>query len=214
MSSKCANPEELIREHYTCRASTKYIRNQTRNGIKRKFAHHHLRLPSLPIRFLSKALCTAMTSSFTKYTIKGVSETKSVQSNPSSDWFCSTTAIYKSKYKSINLPTSPILEVVSFIFSFEHNGVSALIDSPSGFSLSYLHLHQTVNSLGYGVLKLGISKGDTVLIILPNTISFPVIFLGVISIGATATTMNPRLKNGLRNARRLSYSPSPEMLRK
>ncbi|KAF5189593.1 4-coumarate--CoA ligase-like [Thalictrum thalictroides] len=113
------------------------------------------------------------------------------KSNSVSDWFCSKTGIYNSKYKSIQLPQNPFLDVVSFIFSHKHNGVSALIDSTSGFSLSYSNLHQMVYSLGSGLHEFGISKKDVVLILLPNTIFFPVVFLGVLSSGAIASTMNP-----------------------
>ncbi|MCL7043776.1 hypothetical protein MKW94_024538, partial [Papaver nudicaule] len=42
-----------------------------------------------------------------------------------------------------------------------------------------------------GLHKHGICKGDVVLILLPNTLFFPIVFLSVLSIGAVATIMNP-----------------------
>ncbi|KAI3950938.1 hypothetical protein MKW92_008160 [Papaver armeniacum] len=42
-----------------------------------------------------------------------------------------------------------------------------------------------------GLHKHGICKGDVVLILLPNTLFFPIVFLSVLSIGDVATTMNP-----------------------
>ncbi|KAI3951342.1 hypothetical protein MKW92_031040, partial [Papaver armeniacum] len=42
-----------------------------------------------------------------------------------------------------------------------------------------------------GLHKHGICKGDVVLIHLPNTLFFPIVFLSVLSIGDVATTMNP-----------------------
>jgi 4-coumarate--CoA ligase len=107
------------------------------------------------------------------------------------DWFCSETGIYYSKHPSVHLPTDPLLDVVTFIFSQKHNGVSALIDSSSGYSIPYSELHSLVKSVASGLHKLGVSQGDVVLILLPNSIYFPIIFLGVLYIGAIATTMNP-----------------------
>ncbi|KAI3900031.1 hypothetical protein MKW98_000931 [Papaver atlanticum] len=109
----------------------------------------------------------------------------------SSDWFCSDTGIYNSKHKPIQLPKTQHLDVVSFIFSHKHDGFTALIESQSGFSLSYSKLQQLVKSMASGLHKHGIRKGDVVLILLPNTLFFPIVFLSVLSIGAVATTMNP-----------------------
>ncbi|KAL8238948.1 hypothetical protein R6Q59_015515 [Mikania micrantha] len=39
--------------------------------------------------------------------------------------------------------------------------------------------------------QLGVSKGDVVLILLPNSIYYPIILLGVLYLGAVVTTMNP-----------------------
>lgn len=107
------------------------------------------------------------------------------------DWFCSETGINYSKHPSVPLPTDPFLDVVSFIFSRKHKGVSALVDSSSGYSISYSEFYPLVKSMASGLQKLGISQGDVVLVLLPNSIYFPIIFLGVLFIGAIATTMNP-----------------------
>ncbi|KAL5728479.1 4-coumarate--CoA ligase [Ranunculus cassubicifolius] len=120
-----------------------------------------------------------------------ISEKQSTPS-PSPSWFCSQTGIYTSTYTPISLPQTPFLDIVSFIFSHKHNGISALIDSPSGISFSYSQLHQMVNSLASGLSNLlGVLQKDVILILLPNSIFFPVIFLGVLSIGGIVTTMNP-----------------------
>ncbi|KAF6170191.1 hypothetical protein GIB67_038724, partial [Kingdonia uniflora] len=107
------------------------------------------------------------------------------------NWFSPETGIYTSKHKPLHLPQTPFLDVVSFIFSHEHNGVSALIDSPTGVSFSYLELQRMVKSMASGLNQIGISQGEVVLIVLPNTIFFPVMFLSVLGIGAIATTMSP-----------------------
>lgn len=107
-------------------------------------------------------------------------------------WYSSETGIYNSKYPPLNLSSDPFLDVVSFIFSHKHNGVSALIDSSSGSSISYSQLYPLVQSMACGLQnQLGVSQGDVVLILSPNSIYFPVIFLAVLYAGAVVTTMNP-----------------------
>ncbi|KAL6178669.1 hypothetical protein ACLB2K_050187 [Fragaria x ananassa] len=106
-------------------------------------------------------------------------------------WFSPETGIYSSKHPNVNLPSDPFLDVVSFIFSHKHSGVSALIDSSSGFSISYPKLYSLVKSMASGLIKMGVSQGDVVLLLLPNSVYYPIIFLGVLYIGAVVTTMNP-----------------------
>ncbi|XP_057477261.1 4-coumarate--CoA ligase-like 6 [Actinidia eriantha] len=101
------------------------------------------------------------------------------------------TGIYSSKHPPIHLPKDPSLDVVSFIFSQNHNGVSALTDSTSGYSISYSDLYPLVQSMASGLHQLGISQGDVVLILLPNSIYFPIVFFGVLCLGGIVTTMNP-----------------------
>ncbi|WCJ29043.1 4-coumarate--CoA ligase-like 4 [Euphorbia peplus] len=106
-------------------------------------------------------------------------------------WFSPQTGIYTSKHPSIPLPPDPFLDVVSFIFSHNHNGISALTDSSSGFSISHSQLFPLVKSMASGLHRIGIKQGDVVLILLPNSIYFPILFLGVLYLGAIVTTMNP-----------------------
>ncbi|PIN01428.1 Acyl-CoA synthetase [Handroanthus impetiginosus] len=101
------------------------------------------------------------------------------------------TGIYRSKYPHVNLPSEPFLDVVSFIFSQKHNGIHALIDSSSGLSISYSKLFSLVKSMASGLHRMGVKQGDVILILLPNSVCFPVIFLAALSVGAIATTMNP-----------------------
>nr|DAD48236.1 TPA_asm: hypothetical protein HUJ06_018173 [Nelumbo nucifera] len=109
----------------------------------------------------------------------------------SCNWFSPGTGIHISKHRSRQLPSNPFLDVVSFVFSHSHKGVSALIDSSSGFSISYSKLQKMVRSMASGLQEIGVSQGEVVLILLPNTIYYPVVFLSVLSIGAIATAMNP-----------------------
>lgn len=118
-------------------------------------------------------------------------ESSNTQRQQSHSWFSPQTGIYTSKHTPIQLPNNPFLDVVSFIFSHKHQGVSALVDSSSGSTISYTQLPELVKSIASGLHEIGISQGQVVLLLLPNTIYFPVIYLGVLSLGAIVTTMSP-----------------------
>ncbi|KAE8678611.1 4-coumarate--CoA ligase-like 6 [Hibiscus syriacus] len=107
-------------------------------------------------------------------------------------WYSPETRIYSSKHSSISLPTDPFLDVASFIFSHQHGGLTALIDSSSGYSISYSKLLPLVQSMASGLHHhLRVSQGDVVLLLLPNSVHFPIIFLSILYLGAIVTTMNP-----------------------
>ncbi|CAI9095200.1 OLC1v1031088C3 [Oldenlandia corymbosa var. corymbosa] len=106
-------------------------------------------------------------------------------------WYSPETGVYQSKYPPVPLPSDPFLDVVSFIFSHKHDGLTALVDSSSGFSLSYSKILPLVKSIASGLHQMGVSQGDVVLISVPNSIHFPIIFLGVLAVGAIATAINP-----------------------
>ncbi|KAK2373708.1 4-coumarate--CoA ligase [Trifolium repens] len=108
-------------------------------------------------------------------------------------WYSSKTGIYNSIHspRIRNLPTDPFLDVVSFIFSHPHDGVLALIDHSTGSSISYSKLLPLVKSMASGLQKMGVSKGDVVLLLLPNSIYYPIVLLGVMYLGAIVTTLNP-----------------------
>ncbi|KAF5815632.1 putative AMP-dependent synthetase/ligase, AMP-binding enzyme domain-containing protein [Helianthus annuus] len=116
--------------------------------------------------------------------------TSNHQSNPHK-WYSDQTGVYSSKHPPVSLPQDTFLDVVSHVFSHKHNGKTALIDAASGFSISYPELQRLVKSMASGLHQMGVSKGDVVLILLPNSVYYPVILLGVLYLGAVVTTMNP-----------------------
>ncbi|KAK1267628.1 4-coumarate--CoA ligase-like 7 [Acorus gramineus] len=67
----------------------------------------------------------------------------------------------------------------------------ALADADSAETLTFAQLISTVRKLSNSLRRLGIRKGDAVLIVAPNSINYPLIFLSIVSIGAVATTANP-----------------------
>lgn len=101
--------------------------------------------------------------------------------------------IYRSLRPPLVLPKDPNLSMVNFLFrnssSFESK--LALIDADSAQSLTFSQFKSTLIKVSHGFRHLGIRKGDVVLIFAPNSIRYPLCFLGVIAIGGIATTVNP-----------------------
>ncbi|CAN1193940.1 4-coumarate--CoA ligase-like 6 [Linum perenne] len=113
-----------------------------------------------------------------------------------STWFSSDTGIYTSTHPAVSLPTDTFLDLTSFIFSHHRRppfttSLTAILDSSSSHSISYNDLFPLVKSLASYLHKSGLRKGHVVLLLLPNSIYFPVIFLAVLYIGAVVTTINP-----------------------
>jgi 4-coumarate--CoA ligase len=106
-------------------------------------------------------------------------------------FYCPTTGIYTSKHSTRALPQDPNLDLVSFLFSHRHTGDQALVDSRTGESISYNNLQSLVDCLAYGLQTMGIDKNHVVMILLPNSILFPVVLLGVLRNASVATPMNP-----------------------
>jgi acyl-CoA synthetase (AMP-forming)/AMP-acid ligase II len=67
----------------------------------------------------------------------------------------------------------------------------ALIDGPSGRTITYAELGERTLALAGALAGRGIGKGDVVAIYMPNLPEYAVIFHGVIRANATNTTANP-----------------------
>ncbi|MQL98342.1 hypothetical protein Taro_031037 [Colocasia esculenta] len=106
-------------------------------------------------------------------------------------WYCPETGVYSSRHNPVDLPSDPFLDLPTYVLARPHGGTTALVDAPSGLSISYPQLRRMVGSVAAGLRRMGISSKDVVLILLPNSVFFPVVFLGVLSAGAVATAMNP-----------------------
>ncbi|KAI4314542.1 hypothetical protein L6164_027440 [Bauhinia variegata] len=131
-----------------------------------------------------------MAATLNNYTDSDSSENNSSQETYP-NWYSPETGIYYSKHVSLDLPNDPFLDTVSFIFSHRHNGASALIDSSTGHSISYPELFSMVKSMAFGLHEMGISQGDVVLLLIPNSIYYSVVLLGVLYLGAIVTPLNP-----------------------
>uniref|UniRef100_A0A0E0F117 4-coumarate--CoA ligase n=1 Tax=Oryza meridionalis TaxID=40149 RepID=A0A0E0F117_9ORYZ len=113
--------------------------------------------------------------------------------HPSLSFYSAATGLYSSLHPSLPLPSDPSLSLVPHLFShlpLHHH--SLLIDAPTAATLSCADFRRLVSSLAAGLRhRLHIARGSLVLLLLPNSLTFPVAFLAVLATGAVATTMNP-----------------------
>jgi acyl-CoA synthetase (AMP-forming)/AMP-acid ligase II len=82
--------------------------------------------------------------------------------------------------------TSHVLEQVD-----SHAEKPALIDGPSGRTLTYAELRRQVSAFRGGLQARGFAKGETLAIFMPNLPEYAVAFHGAASAGGHVTTANP-----------------------
>ncbi|CAO2818414.1 unnamed protein product [Amaranthus hypochondriacus] len=101
--------------------------------------------------------------------------------------------IFRSLRPTLTIPKNPNLNMVSFLFRNidSYSEQPALIDSTSGETLNFSQFKSMVANLSNRLTQLGIQKGHVVLMFAPNSVQYPVTFLGIIATGAIATTVNP-----------------------
>lgn len=98
--------------------------------------------------------------------------------------------VYRSPLPDIEIPDGPL---TPFVFSHarERGDKAALIDGPSGRTLSYADLADHSAALAGGLVANGFGNGDVLALLAPNLPEYAVIFHGVALTGGAVTTINP-----------------------
>jgi acyl-CoA synthetase (AMP-forming)/AMP-acid ligase II len=98
--------------------------------------------------------------------------------------------IFKSATPDVTIPNVPIHEYV--LRHVKRLGSKpALIDGPSGRTLTYAQLAGGIQACAAGLAAKGFKKGDVFGIYCPNIPEYAIAFLGVAAAGGTVTTANP-----------------------
>src|SRR4029450_10295653 len=94
----------------------------------------------------------------------------------------------------------PDVDVTTFVLepSAEQGDRPALIDGPTGRTLTYADLAQGVRGLAAGLAARGFGKGDALAVYMPNVPEYAVAFHGAASAGGKCTTVNPLYTAGER----------------
>jgi acyl-CoA synthetase (AMP-forming)/AMP-acid ligase II len=98
--------------------------------------------------------------------------------------------IFRSPYPDITIPASSVTDAVFAGFA-GYPDKPALIDGPSGRTLSFRQLAETVDKVAAGLTAHGLAKGDVFAIYSPNLPEYAVAFYAVAKLGAINTTINP-----------------------
>ncbi|KAJ7551055.1 hypothetical protein O6H91_07G132000 [Diphasiastrum complanatum] len=99
--------------------------------------------------------------------------------------------IFKSKLSDIDIPTHLSLTQYVFERASQFSDKPFMIDGKTGKEYTYAEVESISRRVAAGLVKLGLQKGDVVMLLLPNCPEFMLVFLGVAIRGATATTANP-----------------------
>jgi acyl-CoA synthetase (AMP-forming)/AMP-acid ligase II len=98
--------------------------------------------------------------------------------------------ISRSPFGDVNVP-----EVALPAFVLEHaesrGDRPAMIDGPTGRTLTYAALERAVGSLAAGLTARGLHAGDVVALCAPNAPEYAVVFHAVAALGGVVTTVNP-----------------------
>jgi acyl-CoA synthetase (AMP-forming)/AMP-acid ligase II len=88
---------------------------------------------------------------------------------------------------------APDSDITSFVLAAaaERGDKPALIDGPTGRTVTYAELDRGVRALAAGLASRGFGKGDVLAIHMPNLPEYAIVFHGVASAGGKCTTVNP-----------------------
>jgi 4-coumarate--CoA ligase len=98
--------------------------------------------------------------------------------------------VFSSPLPDVDIPEVPLTGYV-LARAAELGDKAALIDGPTGRTLSYAQLEGQVRSLAGGLVAHGVAPGDVIALMAPNIPEYAVVFHGVAFAGGVITTINP-----------------------
>ncbi|MEM1250708.1 MAG: AMP-binding protein, partial [Acidobacteriota bacterium] len=103
--------------------------------------------------------------------------------------------IHKSPFPDVEVPATPL---TPFVLRHAERlaGEPALVDGPSGRTITYGEFAGAVKALAGGLQARGFGKGDVLAIMAPNVPEYAVVFHGVAYAGGVVTTVNPTYTAG------------------
>ena len=100
--------------------------------------------------------------------------------------------IFRSTDPAVSVPGLSLAGFVMDQFG-TYGDKPAVIESPTGRTLTYAQLAVGVRCVAAALARRGMSKGDVLAILLPNLPEYPMVLLGVAAAGGVVTTMNPQM---------------------
>ncbi len=99
-------------------------------------------------------------------------------------------SIVRSPYPDVTIPEVRFPDLV-FADVATDGGRPALVDGPSGRTLSLAEVDAASRRFASGVRAVGLAPGEVVALVLPNCVEYAAAFHGTVRAGATAATANP-----------------------
>jgi acyl-CoA synthetase (AMP-forming)/AMP-acid ligase II len=99
-------------------------------------------------------------------------------------------AVVRSPYPDVDIPDLPLHALV-LAGAAERAEQPALVDGPSGRTVTYGQLAAGVPRVAAGLAARGFGKGDVFAIYMPNVPEYALAFYGVSAAGGATTTVNP-----------------------
>src|SRR6202165_303774 len=124
--------------------------------------------------------------------------------------------LFRSPYPDVDIPDAP-LPAFALAGAAALGNKPALIDGPTGRSLSYADLARSVRQVAANLARRGFRKGDVFAIYSPNVLEYAVALHAVACLGGVATSSNPlstprELALQLNDARAKYLVTIPELL--
>src|ERR1043166_5198046 len=98
--------------------------------------------------------------------------------------------IFRAPYADVTIPE---VSLTDFLFnsSNDFKNKIALIDGPTGRSITQAEFHEKVRRVAANLACKGLKKGDVFAIFSPNCLEYAILFHAVAMLGGINTTLNP-----------------------
>jgi len=103
--------------------------------------------------------------------------------------------IHRSPHQALDIPATPLTDFV-LARARRRGDRAALIDSPTGRTITYAQLPERVDRVAASLARLGLRKGDVCAIFSPNTPEYAIAVLAIARLGAIVTTASPMYTAG------------------
>lgn len=95
--------------------------------------------------------------------------------------------LIKSYYSDVKTPEATSLPQFVFDRVAEHGDKVAMVDARNGRSMTYREFLMSYRYVRCGLYKHGVVKDDVVLVMLPNSLDYPIIFHAILSLGGVVS---------------------------
>src|SRR5919106_3306876 len=98
--------------------------------------------------------------------------------------------IFRSPFADVEIPDVSLADFV-LEHAAERGDKTALIDGPTGRTVSHAEVADVVGRCAGGLASMGVHRGDIVALCSPNSPEYAIAFHAIAAAGAVCTTLNP-----------------------